>query len=80
MKAEITITYKDPSAAEAVAVAVSPDNVGAPRGLIVETKASGPSVRSIIICDKKIETFIATIDDLLSAIQSAEKTLAEISS
>ena len=78
LKAEITITYEDPRSAKSIAAAVSPDNLNAPKGLSVETDAVGSSVRSLITCDKKIETFISTIDDLLSAIQSAEKTLARI--
>ena len=78
LKAEIEITYEDPRAAKSIAAAVSPDNLNPPKGLSVETEAVGSSVRSLIICDKKIETFISTIDDLLSAIQSAERTLARI--
>jgi hypothetical protein len=80
MRAEITMIYEDNNTAAAVAKAVSPDNLNAPEGLRVETVATQSSVISVIQCDKKIETFIATIDDLLSAIQSAEKTLAEIDS
>jgi hypothetical protein len=78
LKAEIEITYEDPRAAKSIAAAVSPDNLNPPKGLSVETEAVGSSVRSSITCDKKIETFISTIDDLLSAIQSAERTLARI--
>ena len=78
LKAEIKITYEDPRAAKSIAAAVSPDNLNPPKGLSVETEAVGSSVWSLITCDKKIETFISTIDDLLSAIQFAEKTLAGI--
>ncbi len=78
LRAEIEITYEDRRAAKSIAAAVSPDNSNPPRGLFVETKAVGSTVRSVIQCDKKIETLISTIDDLLSAIQSAERTLAGI--
>jgi len=78
LKAEIVITYEDPRAAKSITAAVSPDNLNPPKGLCVETEAVGSSVRSVITCDKKIETFVSTIDDLLSAIQSAEKILARI--
>jgi len=80
MRAEITMIYEDNNTATAVAKAVSPDNLDAPQGLMVETIATESSVKSIIQCNKTIKTFIATIDDLLSAIQSAEKTLTEIDS
>ena len=80
MRAEITMIYEDNNTATAVAKAVSPDNLDAPQGLMVDTIATESSVKSIIQCNKTIKTFIATIDDLLSAIQSAEKTLTEIDS
>ncbi|MEM3874634.1 MAG: KEOPS complex subunit Pcc1 [Candidatus Bathyarchaeia archaeon] len=75
LEAEITISYDDVESAGAVAKAVSPDNFKAPLGLSIETKREGRDVITHIKCRGKLQTFIATIDDLLFAISLAEKTL-----
>lgn len=75
MKAEIWIGYKSEEEAEAIAKAVSPDNLKTPSGLNVKTSRKGKFVVTLIECERRLETFIATIDDLLSCIQTAEKTL-----
>ncbi|MEM2465726.1 MAG: KEOPS complex subunit Pcc1 [Candidatus Bathyarchaeia archaeon] len=75
MEAEIIINYDDVENAEAVAKAVSPDNFKVPLGLSVETTRDGKSIITRINCRRKLQTFIATIDDLLFFISLAEKTL-----
>lgn len=76
MEAEITLSYKNEREAEAVAKAVSPDNVKVPPGLFVKTTRRGPKVLTTIECETKLETFIATIDDLLSCVSVAEKAFS----
>ena len=78
MEAEITLEYSDPKDAEAVAKAVSPDNFKAPPSLSIETTGKGNKVVTYIRCKRKIPTFIATIDDLLFCISTAEKTLLTV--
>lgn len=75
MEAEIIISYDDAVSAEAIVTAVSPDNIKVPRGLSVKTRREGSNVITNIKCSRKLQTFIATIDDLLFAISLAEKTL-----
>jgi tRNA threonylcarbamoyladenosine modification (KEOPS) complex Pcc1 subunit len=75
LEAEIIITYDDEESAEAVARAVSPDNFKAPSGLSAKTRREGNDVVTHILCRRKLQTFIATIDDLLFSISLAEKTL-----
>ncbi|MEM3769781.1 MAG: KEOPS complex subunit Pcc1 [Candidatus Bathyarchaeia archaeon] len=75
MEAEIIISYDDMKSAEAVAKAVSPDNFKVPSGLYVKTAREDKNVVTCIKCRRKLQTFIATIDDLLFAISLAEKTL-----
>jgi len=75
LEAEITITYEDAESADVVAKAVSPDNFKAPPGLYVRTRREGNNVVTQIRCRRKLQTFIATIDDLLFSISLAEKTL-----
>jgi len=74
VEAEIVLTYEDEGEAEAVARAVSPDNVGAPEGLLVRTVRVGRQVRTFIQCRRGLKTFISTVDDLLACISVAEKT------
>ncbi|MCS7125145.1 MAG: KEOPS complex subunit Pcc1 [Candidatus Bathyarchaeota archaeon] len=75
MEAEMTILYEDEQTAKAVAEAVSPDNLKVPAGLYVRTEKRNNGVWTRIKCEKGFKTFIATIDDILSAISTAEKTL-----
>ena len=76
MEAEITLSYKNEREAEAVAEAVSPDNVKVPAGLFVKTTRKGSEVFTTIECKTRLETFVATIDDLLSCVSVAEKAFS----
>jgi tRNA threonylcarbamoyladenosine modification (KEOPS) complex Pcc1 subunit len=75
LEAEIIISYDGVESAKAVAEAVSPDNFKVPPGLSIKTERKGNNVVTRIKCRRKLQTFIATIDDLLFAISLAEKTL-----
>lgn len=57
-----------------MAEAIAPDNMKAPQGLRVETRKMGNEVLTRIICETNLQTFIATIDDLLESISVAENT------
>jgi hypothetical protein len=46
-----------------------------PKGLRVKTKTYGKKVVSTIELDGKIETLLATVDDLLACTQAAETLL-----
>jgi hypothetical protein len=76
LEAEIVLSYKNVCEAEAVASAVSPDNLKAPKGLKVKTARQGNKVLNKIECETKLQTFMATIDDLLSAVSVAERALS----
>jgi hypothetical protein len=76
LEAEIFLQYEDKKFAKAVAKAVSPDNFKVPKGLWIKTTLKDKTVLTRIKCDKKITTLIATIDDLLFSVSTAEKTLA----
>lgn len=75
MEAEIILDYEETKIAETVAKAVSPDNFKTPRGLSIKTTWRKEKVLTKIKCKRKLSTFIATIDDLLFCISTAEKTL-----
>jgi len=73
MEAEIRLRYLSVKEAEAVAKAVSPDNMEVPSGLIVETVCCGAEVFTKIVCKTRLQTLIATVDDLLACVSVAEK-------
>jgi len=75
LEAEIILDYEEAEIAEAVAKAVSPDNFKTPQGLSIKTTWRKEKVLTKIKCKRKPSTFIATIDDLLFCISTAEKTL-----
>jgi len=80
LKAEITLTYKADREAEAVASAVSPDNVKVPPGLFVKTTRRKNRVFTQVECETRLQTFIATIDDLLACVTIAEKAFSALKS
>ncbi|MBS7606280.1 MAG: KEOPS complex subunit Pcc1 [Candidatus Bathyarchaeia archaeon] len=77
MEAKITLICDNGDEAEAISRAVSPDNVEVPRGLLIETRAEGSRVITVIKYEgDNVATFLSTIDDLLSCAATAEKTLS----
>jgi hypothetical protein len=78
LEAELSISYKTVREAEAVAEAISPDNLRVPSGLFIKTMRQGSRVVTQIVCNVKLETFISTVNDLLSAVSIAERTLSAV--
>jgi hypothetical protein len=78
LEATITLEYSDAKTADAVANAVSPDNFKTPQGLSIKTASEGSRVRTEVKAERKLSTFIATIDDLLFCVSTAEKTLRAV--
>jgi hypothetical protein len=74
LEAEIRLCYGNEREAEAVAKAVSPDNVEVPSSLTVETVRERNEVLTRVDCQTKLPTLIATLDDLLSCVSVAEKS------
>ncbi len=74
-EAKIVLSYDGARTARAIAEAVSPDNFKTPKGLIIKTACASREVTTRIACDGKLATFIATIDDLLCCVSTAEKTI-----
>jgi hypothetical protein len=74
LDAEIRLSYKNAKEAEAVASAVAPDNKKVPSGLTIKTVRKGNIIVTNIKCETKLQTFMATIDDLLESVSVAENT------
>ena len=75
MEAEIILSYDNEREAEAIAKAISPDNVRVPPGLFIQTVRRDTRVFTFIRCEKRLQTFISTIDDLLACVTTAERAL-----
>lgn len=75
MEAKIILEYDNAKTAESIAKAVSPDNFKTPSGLSIRTTWKEERVITQIKCGRKLPTFIATIDDLLFCVSTAEKAL-----
>ncbi|WP_309492079.1 KEOPS complex subunit Pcc1 [Candidatus Hecatella orcuttiae] len=74
-KAELRIKMERRRKAEALAKSVKADNLQTPPQLSVKSWFKNKTFFSTVECDKNFETFLATLDDLLSCLQAAEKTL-----
>ena len=71
----IKLRYGDEMAAKAIACSVKPDNLQAPPNLRVVAREVDGEVKVEIECECRVETLLQTVDDLLSCIQAAEKSL-----
>jgi tRNA threonylcarbamoyladenosine modification (KEOPS) complex Pcc1 subunit len=76
LEAELTLSYENEREAEAVAKAVSPDNVRVPSGLFIKTIRRGKKVLTLVRCEMRLQTFTATLDDFLSCVSVAENAFS----
>jgi hypothetical protein len=77
-EAEIKLVYGSVREAEAVFLGVSPDNVPVPRGLVVRSVRRGRCVVTRVVCDSRLLTFLATVDDFLGAVSVAERSVSVV--
>ena len=61
--------------AKAVAEAINPDNLQAPDGLTLAVKRRGAEISIEVRCPKGVGNLLSTLDDLLSCLSAAEKTI-----
>ncbi len=78
LEAELFLVYGSEQGAEAVVQAVAPDNLKVPIGLKVKTERNDSFLSAVVCCEKSLETFIATLDDLLACISVAERALGSV--
>ncbi|MBN2335639.1 hypothetical protein JXL21_08770 [Candidatus Bathyarchaeota archaeon] len=74
----ITIEYRDQRAADAILKAIEPDNLGVPEGIRIEARAIEGVVTITVDSGRGVGSLVATLDDLLSCIQAAEKAIEEL--
>ena len=78
VEANLELKFKDEDTAQSIMDAVSPDNVQVPEGININMELQENVLSIKISCSKGIGSMIATLDDLLSCIQAAEKTLMQL--
>ncbi len=77
-EAELSLSYADAETARAVNDAVGPDNYQAPEGMEVSVKVQGERIDIRVVCPKGVGSLISTLDDLLSCLAAAEKTIGSV--
>jgi len=75
MRARVICTYESDPASRAIAAALGPDNIQAPKGVKINTAARGKTLVTTLEVDGRIETLLATLEDLLSCTSTAESIL-----
>lgn len=71
LRARVRCFYSEDKKAEAVARALSPDNIVG-EGMKIKTVKRGKEVVTTIEMEGRIETLLATLDDLLACTEVAE--------
>ena len=72
--AEILLQFDSEETAEMTIQAISPDNVPLPPGLEIESYCMKNEIRIVIRSSRGLDSFRATIEDLMSAISLTLRT------
>jgi hypothetical protein len=78
--AAIEIIYSDAETARFILEAISPDNLQAPQGIMIEARVEGSILKVIVSCVRGVGSLTSTVDDLLSCVQAAEKAISGVAS
>jgi len=79
VEARISLAYQDEMKAKAIKEAISPDNTSMPKGLSIETFVEENRVVTVIkYSGDNFLTLQSTIDDLLSCVSVAEKSISAL--
>jgi tRNA threonylcarbamoyladenosine modification (KEOPS) complex Pcc1 subunit len=74
----IQINYSDEKTAKAIQKAITPDNIELPDGMHIMVLVNDNTLEIEVFSERSIGSLVATLDDLLSCVQAAEKTLEEV--
>ncbi len=75
---KIMLTFDSSKEAEVASKATAPDNLPLPKGLSICTVLDGEKVIVTVECRKGLQTFLSTVDDLLSSMQLALTALKAV--
>lgn len=76
-KTVIEIDYGEDDTAKAIQKAITPDNLMVPDGMHIITMVQGSVLEIEVHTDRSIGSLVATLDDMLSCIQAAERAIEE---
>ncbi len=76
-KTIIEIDYGEDDTAKAIQKAITPDNLMVPDGMHIITMVQGSVLEIEVHTDRSIGSLVATLDDMLSCIQAAERAIEE---
>jgi tRNA threonylcarbamoyladenosine modification (KEOPS) complex Pcc1 subunit len=74
----VTLEFATAEEAEHVLSAIQPDNTPLPPGIEILCEVSGQTLVIRIECDRGIDSFRATIEDLMSAVDLSLRTLVSV--
>ena len=77
-EAELRLHYNNEETARAIVEAVSPDNYQSPEGLELSVERRKSEVTIKVHCSKGVGSILSTLNDLLSCLAAAEKSLSGI--
>ena len=75
---KIQFEYKDNFTATAIQKAITPDNIGVPDGIHIRTCVAQNILQIEVCSNRNIGSLVSTLDDLISCIQAAEKSLENL--
>lgn len=78
LRAILSRLYEESTRAKALFQAVKPDNLKLPSGVTIISSIEKNSIQVEVRCDKGIGTLLSTLDDLLSCLSAAERTLEAV--
>ncbi len=73
----IEIDYGEANTAKASQKAITPDNMTVPDGMHIITLVNGTVLEIEVHTDRSIGSLVATLDDMLSCIQAAERAIED---
>ncbi len=79
-KTVIKINYLEIDTANAIQKAITPDNLIVPDGMHIITMVQGSVLEIEVHTNRSIGSLVATLDDMLSCIQAAERAIEEAAS
>ena len=75
MKATIELTFGSLQEAQQVKQSIDPDNTPLPSGITIDSRIIENTLRIEITCERGIDSFRGTIEDIMSAIDLSIRTI-----
>ena len=77
-EASLSLEYSDAETASHILGSISPDNLQSPEGIVIEAWIDGNTLKINIQCMKGVGSLVATLDDMISCVQAAERAISQM--